>query len=448
MREALGYASRTAAALLTAVLAAGCGDSGGASDGERVAEVSSEAVVCADGEVIPGIDVSYYQGTIDWSAVAGDGIAFAVSRTNHGGFIDPQFEANWTGSREAGLLRSAYQYFNPGDDPVAQATTLIDMIGALEVGDLPPVLDVESTDGLSPGQIADNIATWLDTVEGSLGRKPIIYTGSYFWNDNIGSDAFVDHPLWIAHYTQNCPNLPTVWSDWTMWQYTSSGSVAGIAGNVDRNRFNGPIEALHDLAGNGYRATVVSVDYPATMAPGARAEVVLVVTNEGARAWGANTKLGTTMPRDRESPFASPDWESATRALALPEVASGDTVELRFELLAPSEPGTYVEHFNLVEEEVAWFSDLPPGGGPSDDTIVLSIAVEEGSGSGGGGAGGGSAVSSGAGAGGPNGAAEVDVALHGEVGCSLAAPTSRASSRWLLAVALFGLAVQRRRRAR
>jgi lysozyme len=323
------------------------------------------------------------------------------------------------------------------------------MIGTLEVGDLPPVLDVESTDGLSPGQIADNIGVWLDTVEGALGRKPIIYTGSYFWNDNIGSDAYVDHPLWIAHYTQNCPNLPEVWPDWTFWQYTSSGAVAGINGNVDRNRFNGPVEALQDLAGNGYRASVVSVEYPETLTAGEQAEVVLTLKNEGARAWSPNTKLGTTMPRDRESPFVAPDWESPTRAVALSDVPSGETIELHFDLLAPSEPGQYVESFNLVEEAVAWFSDLPPGGGPSDDTIVLSITVEEqgsSSGSGGSGAGSSGPGSTGAGGAAPNDAVEVDVALYGEVGCSITTANPAPGRAWWPLVALVALAVPMRRR--
>jgi lysozyme len=449
MRDALGCASCTIVALLAGLTVA-CGDSGSGDAGdsrEQFAQASSAVAVCADGETIPGIDVSYYQGTIDWNAVAADGIVFAVSRTNHGGFIDPKFEANWEGSKQAGLIRSAYQFFNAGDDPVAQAQTLIDMVGTLEPGDLPPVLDIETTDGQSAATIAANVGSWLDTVEGALGRKPIIYTGSYFWNDNVGSDAYVDHPLWIAHYTTNCPNLPTVWSDWAMWQYTSSGAVAGIAGNVDRNRFNGPVEALQDLAGNGYRASVVSLEYPDTLPAGAYGEVVLTLKNEGARAWTANTKLGTTEPRDRESPFAGPDWESATRALNVGDVPPGETVELHLQLLAPSDPGVYVESFNLVEESVAWFSDLPPGGGPSDDTIVLSITVEEGSsGSGSGGSDGGSSpVDPGAGGAHPNESVELKAALSGEVGCT-SSGHARPSAWWPLALFAVG-ALARRRRA-
>lgn len=415
--------------------------------GEPVGTASEPVVVCADGEQRPGIDVSYYQGNINWNAVAQDGIEFAITRVNHGGFMDPEFDDNWAAIRQVGLVRGAYQYFDAGGDPVAQATTLINKVGMLEPGDLPPVIDVESTDGQGPTAIANNVRTWLDMVEGALGRKPIIYTGSYFWNDNVGTDEFNDHPLWIAHYTSNCPNLPTAWGRWTMWQYTSSGSVAGIGGNVDRNRFNGPIEALHDLAANGYRASVVSLEYPETLVSGASGEVRLVVKNEGARTWGAATKLGTTEPRDRPSTFASADWADAHRVVSMPaDVASGEMVELVFDITAPDEIGEHVEHFNLVEEGVAWFSDIQPGGGPDDDAIALAITVEPGPGTSGTGAG---AGSTGAGAGGPAPAgADSDLGLHGRVSCSA---TSRQAPRYpgpaLAALFVIAGVASRRRRS-
>jgi lysozyme len=350
----------------------------GGDDEANIGSVRQAQLVCAEDEVLEGIDVSYYQGDIDWSAVAGDGVEFAISRVNHGGFFDPEFDTNWAESRNAGLLRGAYQYFDPGGDPVAQATTLIEALGSLEPGDLPPVIDVESTDGLSPTAISANVATWIDMVEGALGRKPVIYTGSYFWNDNVVSDAFADHPLWIAHYTTGCPNLPTVWPNWAFWQYTSSGSVAGIGGNVDRNLFNGSRLELEDLAANGYRAEVIAVDHPPVMVPGQVAEVRIELRNAGARAWGEQTRLGTTEPRDRDSAFFGPGWIEMNRVLAVDDVAPGESVELIFDIVAPAELGEHLEAFNLVEEGVAWFSDLVPGGGPPDDTIVLTIVVEEG----------------------------------------------------------------------
>jgi lysozyme len=321
--------------------------------------------------------------------VAADGIAFAITRVNHGDFMDPEFDTNWAAIASVGLVRGAYQYFDPGGDPVAQANTFIGKVGTLGPGDLPGVIDVESTDGLGPGAIAANVATWVDLVEAGTGRKPMIYTGSYFWNDNVQTTDLNDHPLWIAHYTTGCPNMPTAWPDWVMWQYSSTGSVAGIAGDVDTDRFNGGVVGLHDLAANGLRAAVVSLDYPATLAAGASGTVELVLENLGARSWGASTFLGTTEPRDRASVFAASDWTSDHRVIAMSDPAlSGATVTVTFTIVAPDEPGAYSEHFNLVEEGFAWFSDTPPGGGPDDDVIALDIEVTPDDGSGGSGLGG------------------------------------------------------------
>jgi len=266
-RPGTGLAGAALVGLVGAWLA-GCGVEPSGDD-EPVGEVQQAEVVCAAGDELEGIDVSYYQDQPDWDAVAATGIHFAITRVNHGDFIDPEFDTNWAAIKNVGMVRGAYQYFDPGGDPVVQATTLIDEVGTLEPGDLPAVIDVESTDGLGPAAVAANVTTWVELVEAGTGRKPIIYTGSYFWNDNVATTELDDHPLWIAHYTQNCPNLPTAWSDWAFWQYSSTGTVAGISGPVDLDRFNGSVEALQDLAANGYRGVVESLDYPETMAAGA-----------------------------------------------------------------------------------------------------------------------------------------------------------------------------------
>src|SRR5262245_36875474 len=101
------------------------------------------ATVCAPGATVDGIDVSYYQGTIDWGAVKADGIDFAFIRTTDGtGFEDPRYDENRAGARAAGVLRGTYQFFRPTDDPIAQADLLLARLGD-DPDDLPPVLDVE-----------------------------------------------------------------------------------------------------------------------------------------------------------------------------------------------------------------------------------------------------------------------------------------------------------------
>jgi lysozyme len=438
---------RTARILVPLVAAgSGCGsaDEEGTWSPEPIGQAAQAEVVCAAGEVLEGIDVSTYQGTVDWASVADAGIRFAVARINHGAVTDDQFAANWPAMKQHGIVRGAYQYFDPGGDPVEQATVVVDALGLLEPGDLPPVIDVESTDGQPPSVIAANVRTWVDLVEAGTGRRPIIYTGSYFWNDNVGTSEFADegYPLWIAHYTTGCPNLPTAWSQWAMWQYTSTGSVAGISGNVDRDEFNGSELELQDFAANGYRAEVVTLTYPETLAVGETGTARLVVRNVGARTWDQATRLGTTEPRDRESPFAASSWLDVHRAAELTDpVAPGETAELEFGLQAPSAVDTYVEHFNLLVEGVAWFSDIDPGGGPLDDEIELRIQVTTSTGAGGSGTGG---------AAGEGGASvEGGIPASGDDGgCSLAPPRRGTSHSLWLAVLLAAAASWSSRRGR
>ncbi len=209
-----------------------------------------EGAVCAPGETLFGIDVSYYQGNIDWNAVAADGVTFAIVRVSHSTqFFDPEFYDNLAGSRAAGIHTGVYQYFEPDEDPIAQADLMLDALGPLQPGDLPPMIDVESTGGLGPAAVANAVQAWIDHVEAALGVKPLIYTGHYFWNDNVASAAFGEYPLVLAWYN-DCPgDVPIGWDMWTMHQYCDCGSVAGVSGNVDVDRFNGGLADLVVLAG-------------------------------------------------------------------------------------------------------------------------------------------------------------------------------------------------------
>ena len=115
-------------------------------------------VVCGHGPTVKGIDVSYWQGTINWSAVAGDGVRFAIVRISDGSYRDTQFAANWNGARAAGLIRGAYQFFEPGQDPIAQADMVVAAVGRLGPGDMPVTIDVEApSPGISASAYASRI---------------------------------------------------------------------------------------------------------------------------------------------------------------------------------------------------------------------------------------------------------------------------------------------------
>jgi lysozyme len=419
---------------------------------EEVGEASQAVEVCFD-ETVRGIDVSYYQGDIDWAAVAGAGYGFAITRINHSDFMDPKFDQNWAAIKEVGMLRGAYQYFEPGEDVPTQAQIVIDKLGMLGPGDLPAVIDVETTSGVGPQQVEDAVGLWLELVEAGTGKKPIIYTGKYFWQDNVGSSAFSDYLLWHAQYPNacqppaneppptcsGCANIADQWTDVAVWQYSSSGSVPGIAGNVDLNVFNGTLAELTAIANGGgsLAARVDSIEAPATVLAGESFSVRIVATNTGGAPWDSNTRIGTTEPRDRPSEFASPSWVNDGRPAQVGgtvDAGASYTFELAFK--APSEPGAYNEHFGFVQEGVAWFADQ---GGPPDDSIALAIQVVQGSPNGGGPGG---ASAGGAGAGG-------DSSGDADDGCSVSNPRRGDGRLPLLlpALALAAARLARRRRS-
>ena len=215
----------------------------------NIKQINNPLVVCADGDTVDGIDVSYYQGNIDWQAVKDSGIEFAFIRVSDGlSFIDPKFEQNWIGAKEAGIIRGVYQFFRPARDPIAQADLLLEKMGELEEGDLPPVIDVEAVDGQTPEQISNAVRLWIERIESSIGRKPIIYSGKYFWNDNVKTIEFSEYPFWIAQYGPVCPDLPLAWDEWLFFQTSSEGIIPGIVGDVDTNLFNGNIQELLEFA--------------------------------------------------------------------------------------------------------------------------------------------------------------------------------------------------------
>jgi lysozyme len=214
-------------------------------------EVGILTRVCASGTTTNGVDVSYYNGTINWPKVKAAGYPFAFIRISDGtGFKDPQFAANWSGAQAAGVLRGIYQFFRPAEDVNAQADMVIAAAGTPGPGDLPPVIDVEVTGNLSPATVAANVRTWVNRVKAGTGVDPIVYTGKYFWRDQVGGPTtFVNNPLWIAQYTTLCPDLTPPWNTWAFWQYSESGTVAGMSGQVDMDRFNGTLAELQAMAG-------------------------------------------------------------------------------------------------------------------------------------------------------------------------------------------------------
>lgn len=188
---------------------------------------------CDVGPTALGIDVSYYQGDITWSRVRKAGVEFAFIRGYDGTDIfDTQFVANWEGAKKVGIQRGVYQFFRPELSPVDQADVVIKLMRAYGMGELPPVIDIEVTAGLPMQTVAERAKAWIDRVRAELHIEPIVYTNPGLWRLRPAVEISTQ-PLWLAHYTTTCPELPQPWQRWSYWQYTDNGRVPGITGAVD-----------------------------------------------------------------------------------------------------------------------------------------------------------------------------------------------------------------------
>ena len=163
---------------------------GGSSGSEDVGSASARATSCASGSVIKGVDVSHWDGSVNWTSVKASGISFAFAKaTESTDLIDDQFAANWSGMKAAGVVRGAYHFFDASADPTAQATYFLAEVGTLEAGDLPPVLDFETLNGESEATAVARAATFLETVTARTGKKAILYMSAEFLAGTYSSIA-------------------------------------------------------------------------------------------------------------------------------------------------------------------------------------------------------------------------------------------------------------------
>lgn len=216
---------------------------------------SSGLSVCAKGPVVKGIDVSHYDGTIDWAKVHGAGIAFAFMKaTESTGFVDPTYAANFKNAKANGVVPGAYHFFRPASDATAQADFFVQTAGVPAAGDLPLTIDLEATDNLAGATVASSALTFLARVAQKTGRKPIVYTSARFLTEIGNPSGFDAYTLWVANWQVSCPAIPSpAWSDWTFWQDTATGTIAGIpsAAAVDTDQFNGTLADLQAWVNGG-----------------------------------------------------------------------------------------------------------------------------------------------------------------------------------------------------
>jgi GH25 family lysozyme M1 (1,4-beta-N-acetylmuramidase) len=219
---------------------------------------SSAAAAAPAGYPVTGIDVSAFQGSVSWAAIASGGARFAYLRASEqASVLDSAFAANMQGAKANGLYVGAYHRARPDvSSGIAQADFFSN--AAVYVNDgrsLPPLLDIESPRtnwtgvnacyNLTPAQLTAWIKAFVDEVARRTGRQAMIYTNTTWWNTCTNRNAaFGGYPLFVANYSQNPPPLPPGWTKFTFWQYSPSGSLPG-----DQDVFNGTLPTLTRLAG-------------------------------------------------------------------------------------------------------------------------------------------------------------------------------------------------------
>jgi GH25 family lysozyme M1 (1,4-beta-N-acetylmuramidase) len=215
--------------------------------------------VKAGGIAILGIDISAYQhpggSAIDFNGVRSSGVRFvAVKVDEGGGYVNPWYGRDMQSARTAGMYVTGYHFARPRlplSTAASDARAFLRRYNATARGTLPPMLDIEVTDGLSANSVVSWVRSWVSTVRSTSGRTPIIYTGGWFWRGYLHNPGgFSSAPLWMADYepTLKSPNLTGDWTHSTFWQYTDNGRIRGIHSAVDLDWFHGSLGQLAAFA--------------------------------------------------------------------------------------------------------------------------------------------------------------------------------------------------------
>lgn len=198
---------------------------------------------------VHGIDVSKYQNIINWKSVKKMNVErvnvdFAFIKATEGTrLVDSNFPQNWIRIKNAEIPRGAYHFFLPHKDAALQANHFCKLV-RLSKGDLPPVVDIETENGMSSEKIRKSLKIFLRKVEKFYEMKPIIYSNANFYQQHLAG-YFDSYPVWIAHYSNE--NAPKIDKEWAFWQISETAQVNGINSKVDFNVFRGSEKEFNEL---------------------------------------------------------------------------------------------------------------------------------------------------------------------------------------------------------
>lgn len=202
-------------------------------------------VLCNDDKYVTGIDVSKYQGVINWDLLDTNEIKFVIVKSTEGlTIVDKHFKTNWN---KIPVKKGSYHFFHPRTSGKKQAQKFLSTV-KFDKGHIIPVIDVEYTRKWKRHRniAIKNLKEMVSEIIKVTGIKPIIYTNGKFWNDYIKPHYNEsDHILWVSDYRdREEPYIPSNYNDWHIWQWTNKGVVSGIKGKVDMNYLKIPIDSI------------------------------------------------------------------------------------------------------------------------------------------------------------------------------------------------------------
>lgn len=202
------------------------------------AKASDTTPTATGNTLLPGIDVSHYQGLVDWASVASDGVRFAYAKATEGdSYVDKQFGNNLRGTTTNGIRVGAYHVFSMDDDPTAQVKHFLS-VASIRSGMLPPAIDIEKASSSDDDLFRKRVQAWLMAFSRETGCIPMIYVSTSTWENHVEhAVADIPHLLWISHPTDG--KRPPDIKDWQLWQHSFSGKVKGVSGNVDLDSLRG-----------------------------------------------------------------------------------------------------------------------------------------------------------------------------------------------------------------
>lgn len=214
--------------------------------------------------LVYGIDVSHYQGRINWDEVKAQGRVFSYFKATESLGVDTTFARHWRHSGRSDIIRGAYHFFNPNVSGAKQAVHYLNIVKSrIDDTSLPPALDVETAavGNMTVEEYANNVLNWLEKVEQALKRTPVIYTNDYIGNKYLLGKEFEKYPLWVAspylgsEFNPAHAKIPKAWKGFTFWQYSQKFDIKGIHHTVDHDVFIGTEQDLLDFIKSTHLST-------------------------------------------------------------------------------------------------------------------------------------------------------------------------------------------------